>query len=120
MLSFHLPTGKLLDSVGKKASNRQFNIVALLCSAIGGVHSDIKHNSMWSKVKTSFELFVLDVRIRLDYKTMILMSVKEVLLICHLHITDFVGIMHCPLFFFGLETGGTISRTTKKDDSSII
>ncbi|KAJ7382323.1 putative aarF domain-containing protein kinase 5 [Desmophyllum pertusum] len=32
--------------------------------AIAGVHGDIKHNSVWSKVKTSFESFVLDVRIR--------------------------------------------------------
>jgi len=32
--------------------------------AIAGVHGDIKHNSMWSKVKTSFESFVLDIRIR--------------------------------------------------------
>ncbi|XP_078367254.1 putative aarF domain-containing protein kinase 5 isoform X1 [Oculina patagonica] len=32
--------------------------------AIAGVNGSIKHNSIWSKVKTSVELFVLDVRIR--------------------------------------------------------
>ena len=53
--------------------------MALLCSAIAGVHGDIKHNSMWAKVKTSFETFVLDVRIRYDFKTMVFIYGKEVL-----------------------------------------
>lgn len=60
------------------------------CSAIAGVHGDIKHNSLWSKVKTSFESFVLDIRIRYDYKIMMLIYGKEVLVICHVHRTDWV------------------------------
>lgn len=79
--------------------------MALLCSAIAGVHGDIKHNSVWSKVKTSFESFVLDIRIRYYYKTMILIYVKDVLVTCNLHIpTDFLDIIHSlTIFWSGLR-----------------